>query len=231
MINLSTKKHLLSLLSLFFISALSFVFLYAPTLIGAGGTILEHIGIFLSEFINSGVPVVSAAILTAISYGSRFSKKILLALPFALAKIGYLLPYGFMIFSAQYEVYFATVISVIYSLVFMLLALIEIIVYTSIICAFINRGFKNQKIAPTSRASALNLDAPVTIGVMVSALSRFAVNFILELIDTVNYFVEYAGTYTLGEIIYIIFSYVMLLIFAMATHFIACAVKNKICSD
>ncbi len=228
MFKLSKKKYFLSALVLFFAAVLSFITLYSPSLIETKSNILGYIGHFASKFINSAMPVVSAAILTLTTYGSGFSKKLIWAIPLALAKIGYLLPYAFMIFSAQYEVYFATVISVIYTLVFMILYLAEITVYSLIICAFINRGFKNQKIKPTPVAPMLDLDAPVTLGVLFATLSRFVVDIILEIIDTIEYLVQYAGTYRLGEIIYMIFSYIAILLFAIATHFVACAVKNAL---
>lgn len=228
MSNLSTKKHLLCALVLFGASAFAFILIYLPSLIETKSAVSYYTGYFGAKLISSATPVIAASILTLKAYGRGGGKRLLSALPFALSRVGYLLPYAFLIFSAEYEVYFATIVSLLYTLLFVILTLAEITVYNTIILAFINRGFKKQKIAPKFTAPPLDLDAPITLGVLFTALCRFTVDTVLEIINTVEYLVEYAGTYQIGEIVYMVFSYIAILVFAIITHILACVIKNRL---
>lgn len=76
--------------------------------------------------------------------------------------------------------------------------------------------------------AAFNLNAPIAAGVFSTVFAEFIYCFILELFDTVSYLIEYSGTYKIGEIIYITFSFVFLVGLLLLSQVICCKIKDII---
>lgn len=72
-----------------------------------------------------------------------------------------------------------------------------------------------------------DLLAPVSRGIFVAVSIEFIYGLVLEIIDSVNYLIEYAGGYAVGEIIYMTVSYVMLLAELLCAHAICRIIEKK----
>ena len=75
---------------------------------------------------------------------------------------------------------------------------------------------KNEAMAGVADAVAgenpYDTASPVNRGILITLMIQLAVSVIRELTNTVSYLIDYAGSYRLGEIIYITISYVFILL-------------------
>ena len=63
--------------------------------------------------------------------------------------------------------------------------------------------------------------APFNHGVLIISLLQFAITVALELYDTVSYLIKYAGSYRIGEIIFITASYLFIILLLPLTQLAA----------
>ena len=80
-------------------------------------------------------------------------------------------------------------------------------------------------------SSPFDFSEELAIGIFSSGAIIFAVNFVFEVIDTVEYIVNYRGTYQLGEIIYITVSFIILLAELLIGQLVAVKFTKKQLND
>ena len=76
--------------------------------------------------------------------------------------------------------------------------------------------------------SVLDLDSPITFGILSASLVEFFISLLFELSDFVGYLVEYAGDYRTGEIIEFTSYLVFLAVELLLSHAICCTIFNFI---
>ena len=224
MTHISKRNYKHAILWLTLALLVAFLIYYLPLLYDTGAAI-TYISYFTVQLINTALPLVSAAVLILKASDSSTKKIFKSALPFSLVRLPYLLPYYYCRFVVDYyDSLEAICLSAIYSLLLMLVFYIEVAVYTIII----RKVLKKSDEAPILNAHPFDLDAPVTYSIAICAIIGFFIDLSFEIYDTVYYFIDYSGTYKLTEILYIILCFVLILVFAIVSHTVACFIKNKL---
>ncbi len=75
--------------------------------------------------------------------------------------------------------------------------------------------------------SAFDLSVPLTFAVIVISLCELVYNLILEIIDTVSFFVESGGSFTSTDVLDIVFSYLFLLLTMLICHTLSCFMAQR----
>lgn len=73
----------------------------------------------------------------------------------------------------------------------------------------------------------LDLSCPATVAVFAVSLGEFAIRVIIELWQTVSYFIEYAGDYRGDDILYMVIRFLFLLAMLFVSHAICFKIKNN----
>ena len=74
----------------------------------------------------------------------------------------------------------------------------------------------------------LDFELPLAVSLLAVSAFQFLFHVAFEIYDTVCFFMEYGGSYTTEELIYIIWRYLFYIIMFVLCHFITCFVKNYI---
>ena len=224
MAHITKKNCRLSIFYLALVSLAAFIIYYLP-LIYDLGTAFIYISYFSVEFINSAIPLTSAAVLVLATANLCAKSCFLKALPFTLIRLPYLIPYYYCKFVVDYyDSVEAIFLAIFYSILLIILFYFEIILYSFVI----RRVLKKKSESCSLYAPIFDVDAPVTYAVAICAFIRFAMNIAKEIYNAVIYFIDFSGTYKLSEILYIILCFILVLVFAILSHALACFVKNKL---
>ena len=216
------KRCALYLVALSFISFLIF---YLPNIYFGDYDTALYISYFAKELINFALPVIAAVAITLAALDNTKKRALVYALCFAAVPVPYTLPYYYYEFVTDYynsieAIILALLMSVLVALAFTA----EVFIYHLIMKATIKKGGATTDI----RRAPHDLDAPATLGVFFAVLLKYVYETAFELYDVICYFIDYSGSYRIGEIIYIVVTFVLMILFAVATHFVACTVKNKL---
>ena len=204
---------------------------YIPNFVFANNVVF-YISYFSSIFIDSTLPLVTAALLFACFVkGGRipFGHAAIIALP----RIIYFLPYSYL------ESFYAgsgTTESI-------LLALFSTLLYTAlfyleILLSYFVMTFLLGKIAASKKKpigyvdtalcekNPFDFSSPAVIAFFAAASVRFVYNLATEIYDTVVFLIDYGSTFNIGEAIYMVGSYLFILLTLLLSHFITFKVKR-----
>ena len=132
----------------------------------------------------------------------------------------YHLAYGYdSIESISISIPFSVFISALYALYAVALAYAAKLVY-------VRRGGDFKALG--ERCFSLMPASPIDYAVLTVVFVQFGIRFVGELVETVIFFIEYADSYRIGELIYILGSFVYILITMLLGALIASLVYNKI---
>ena len=195
----------------------------------------SYISFYFSELVSSIMPIIISVALLFVYAAGGLKKSFLFALIFVSPRIFYLFPY----YSFEYaylgyvtgEVFLLALIETVFSVIILYLTvmlLLLLIVFTS--SKFAKTAFSDIESFKKlfSETSLFDFSAPVTVGVFLASFAVFFKNIVFEIIDTVNFFISYIDTFQIGEILYIIFRFVFILITLFISHALAYLEKNKL---
>ena len=75
---------------------------------------------------------------------------------------------------------------------------------------------------------ATELSNPLTLGIALFPAIIFAIQLLFEIISTISYFIDYGAIYRPLEIVWMVFSYLFLLIQLIAATLLSCLLVNKL---
>ncbi|MBO7304375.1 MAG: hypothetical protein J6V09_04065 [Clostridia bacterium] len=214
------------------VNLFSFLFYYLSTYV-TDSTVLAYASLYFSEIASLLLPIACAAALTVtyVERGVNFS--FLRALIYALTFIPYAFPYyAFENAYLGYTIDEVLLFSLLQTLLSLVIAYLKIAVLL-LVMIFATRFFaKRQKrrggeleaTIPANRA--FDLSIPESAGVMVASFISFIATLIPEIINTVDFILDYAGTYRAGEIAYIGFRYVFILAMLLLSQWTAFLVRE-----
>lgn len=216
---------------------------------------LEYIRGFIAEFTEFILPLACAVAAFSLSRGRRIPL-LLYTLLFSAARFFYLFLYYYLYWTAYGNDWIeSSLLSLAVSLagiaVFAVrVLLLSVIIY--LIASLTLAARKAAELPPKTRdnlsgkekrdmlfscgkmipahlgaGGVFDLSAPVSRGIFVAVFIEFVYGLVLEIIDSVNYLVEYAGGYAMGEIVYMMISYVMLLAELFGAHAICRIIEKK----
>ncbi len=231
-----TKKNKFTLIILAIASGaniLRFLLYYISSYV-TQSVAMVYISSYFSETVYMLLPLVTAALIITPYAKHGIGRALLCAIPFSLTEILYLFPYR--AFELAYEGYEITE-TLLFSLVITVITVILNYAKTALllfIIIFLTRIFAkprgNEKFSFKSaiyESCAFDFEKPLTKGIFGAALTVFIFATVSEIIDTVSYLLNYAGTYRASEILYILFRYIFILAMLIISHATAHYVKRK----
>ena len=155
----------------------------------------------------------------AVVFLNRFAstrKWLFSALPLSLTRIFYIIPYSYLYFEyTGYDTRESLLLALAQGALDFVLTLV-ILIALSLAAAFL---FSHATGSDEKKSFALfDFSSGYVRAAFAMSLAVFLYDLIGELVNTVDYLIEYAGTYRTGEIIYIIFSYLFMLAMLVIMH-------------
>ncbi len=191
---------------------------------------LLYLSLFLRMALGAIIPTVSAFALFVLSQRSTSAQMSLKAIMLTLPRLIYLLPYNYLYYAAVgYDFLESVLFCFIKCLFFVILYSLEIFLYSFIARRFYRKSEKKlgRKASFFDESQMFDFALPAHIALFAISFSRFCVDFIIELYYLINYVIEYADSYRLGEIYFIIGKFLFILLLMFLTYFISIFMKRK----
>ena len=188
---------------------------------------LEYIRYALHDLLFFLLNTVSALLLVPLLLSAPAYKIYPTALLLSASLLFYNIPYYYIYHIAYgYDSIESITISVGFSAVVSLLSAL----YTLALAFISKRIFlrRSEPLAYPEPASYLSLADSTSLSVFSIALIHFSVSFIKELVEAVTFFIEYADSYRIGELIYILGRFVFILLLLLVAHTVCVLMHNKI---
>lgn len=204
------------------------------------GEIFEYLSYYISKSVEFLAPPVITAIAYMIYKECGIQKALLSTLAIASARIFYALPYYYIIFiyNYGYDSIESICLSLFATMLVVLVTLLGIIISISTYMLVVKIMFKrsgddllSELDMPIEKTLIFDFLSRGNLPILIFALLRFAFSFILELIDTITFFIEYRSDYRPSEIITILLNFTLLFILLVASYLLASAIKNKLVAD
>lgn len=256
--NKTKRLYLISALSFCAVNLVSFLIFFIPNyVIEADIGWFEYVRLFFNKFVEFALPPIAACLLMSAYFDGGIKKSLICAIYLALPRIIYLLPYYYLYhiaygydsiesicLSGLVTVFGVALMWAHITVLFLLARMIAIMAITKSLAndlppavqksipidikKMLNKQAKKAFGEQINFSDAFDFDEPLTLGIFVTVFGEFIVNLIREIADTVVYLVNYAGYYRIDEIIYIMGSFIFLIIELLTVHFISYHVFKKI---
>ena len=193
--------------------------------------------IYLSKILEFIAPPIIATLTFLVMTSKGKLRALLFALTVSSAKIFYTLFYYYMTYTLDYEFVLgeAIVAAFIVSIVYILFTLLGVFLSIGIYSMFFKlKANKNTALADV----AFNTEAPFTDflakgnrAVFTFALLRFIYSFLMELLDSISFLIEYHYDYTALEITTMLFNFVLLLALLITSYLVAAYVRKRVVTE
>lgn len=204
------------------------------------GELFEYVSYYLSKTVEFLAPPVIAAVGLVLLVGYGKGALIKFSLTVASARLFYSLPYYYIIFiyNHGYDSIESLSLSLLATALVILLTfggtLASLGIYSIVLkkqCK--NNGTRIEELLPAllTKSTVTDFLATVNIPFLTFALTRFAFSFVMELIDTVAFFIEYRSDYLAKEIITILVNFTLLFVLLAVSYLIAANVKNALIDE
>ena len=199
------------------------------------GELFEYVSYYISKSVEFLAPPVIAtfALFVLIEFGRASFVKFTLALSSARAL--YSIPYYYIIFiyNYGYDSVEAIIISLVATVLVILLTFIGVLISLLIYRALMKRYCKKTDTSPEvflpsllTKSSCKDFLSPNNVPLITFALVRFSFSFIMELFDTVTFFIEYRSDYMPKEIITKLLNFVLLFLLLIVSYLTASILRN-----
>jgi len=190
----------------------------------------EYVRYFISETVDFILPVVAAAAVAA-DFKRHGFWSLLLALAASLARFVFIYPYFYLYFiDRNLLTEESLIVSLPFSLGIVLIDFVAVsflffVIYivTDLLSRRCNRLFSE---CVDTATSPFDFSEEFTVGTFFAGVLIFIINLVREVIDTVSYLIAYAGEYRLGEILYIVVSFIMILAELILCQLVIFKIKN-----
>ena len=230
--NFKTKGYFASAAGLLTCGYLiSFIIYYLANYIYASDA-LSYVWMFFQRISYLLLPSLASVVMLAASPFVSGKKLLISAIPLSLARIIFFIPCFYLIFIVDG---FDSVESLAFGL---LLSLAEATVsycISAIIFVIMNvvinkRGGKKSRESLITKRTTLDFEDPTALAFAVISFVCFLYFFISEIINTVSFFIDYAGSMTPPEIIFTVVSYIVDALIIFIYFYAMSFVKNLIIS-
>ena len=193
--------------------------------------LLEDIRAAITDVIDFVIPTATTTLLVPLVMSERIGKIIHIVLLPSLSKLFYTIPYYYMYYIVEgydsiesicLSLPATAVICLLTAAYTLLLAYISKLVYTK-------RGASFDDYP--NRCPAFATSHPTTGSIFIGVAIHFATVLVIELISAVVFFIEYADNYRLGELFYILGSFVYILICMLLAQWICTLIHNTVIAD
>lgn len=217
----------------------TFLVLSAVNLISFGITLLSlffsnidavtYVTTFALRIIEDLVLAASAAVVLLNLVLLSKKSWLLSALALSLSRLFYLLPYDYLYFEfGGYDTGESLLLSLIQGAleVALTFGILLFLTFAASITVSRRTPCDEEGESELLKRKIFDFSDRYAVGVFTMSIILFLYNLIGEIADTVSYLVDYAGTYRAGEILYIVLSYVFILLSLLAVHSVAFVTKR-----
>lgn len=183
-------------------------------------------GPYLIDFLEAFFPIASSLIVF-LTKGTGIKNKIVPSFLISLPRLAYTIPYYYIyyvsdVFDSIEAISLAFLVSILYLMFSFLLTFICICIL----------NFTEARATGVEKkrdcAKLFDLDNHINFGILLCIVLMFVLSLAREGVDTVSYFIEVGNRYSGEEILTIVFSYVILPIFAFAYYSVCVPIKNML---
>ena len=198
------------------------------------GEVFEYVSYYLSKCVEFLAPPILATLAMAVLVGYGRAAMIRFTLTVASARVCYSLPYYYIIFiyNYGYDSIESISISLVATVLVILLTLLGTLASLAILCLVLKKRHSGTVTEAMTellqRGTVTDFLAPVNLSVLTFALTRFSFSLVMELIDTVSFFIEYRSDYIAKEIITILANFTLLFVLLTVAYLIAANIKNAL---
>lgn len=208
-------------------SLLCFLIFYIPE--GFKFTMDEwvlYLSYFIRKFASTLMPAMAATAMLASTGRLSLLQRILPSIYLALPRLIYLLPYNYLRYiSEAFDSYESLGLMIIRSAIEVLIYAAEIYIYTLIGGYFYKKRAKAQE-SFYKKAQLFDFSTGANYAIFAVCFSRFTVDLATEIIYVINYIIEYAETYRIGEIYFILGKFLFILFSLISSYVIICFIKK-----
>lgn len=216
----------------FSVSALAYVLcflLYYLSTFIFESTALSYAFFFYKDALEAIFPIFILALVLPSFIKNGFKGALLPALILSSAELLYTLPAHLFEYAyAGYEIGSVVLFSFLFSLLSyvtvyatVLLLLILFLSVTKLSANKKSKSDRNAKPALDTKIDLFDFSNSFSLGLVSACAAIFIYKLALEIYDTVLFLVNYSGTYTVGEIIYLTARYLFILFTFIASYFLA----------
>ena len=199
------------------------------------GVICEYLAFYLLKALEFIAPPIIATLMLVIFTHKDLVKAISAALVISSARIFYFLPYLYIETFYEGGSLYAILISLIGCIRITILtaagAYISLCIGLIALRLALKRSYQETiSMLPEllERKSDLDFLKPENLPIMIFALLRFVLDVIMEIIDTVSFFISEGADYSAIDIFTMLFNYVWLFALLVAAYLIACRIKDAL---
>ena len=199
------------------------------------GVICEYLAFYLLKALEFIAPPIIATLMLIIFTHKNLEKAISAAVVISSARIFYFLPYLYMQTFYEGGSLYAILISLIGCIRITILtaagAYISLCIGLIALRLTLKRSYQETiSTLPEllERKSDLDFLKPENLLIMIFALLRFVLDVIMEIIDTVSFFISEGADYSAIDIFTMLFNYVWLFALLVAAYLIACRIKDAL---
>ena len=199
------------------------------------GAICEYLALYLLKALEFIAPPIIATLMLIIFTHKNLVKAMFAVVVISSARIFYFLPYLYMQTFDKGGSLYAILISLIGCIRITILtaagAYISLCIGLIALRLALKRSYQETiSMLPEllERRSSLDFLKPENLPIMIFALLRFALDVILEIVDTVSFFISEGADYSATEIFTMLFNYVWLFALLVAAYLIACRIKDAL---
>ena len=199
------------------------------------GITFEYVSYYLSKTVEFLAPPIIAAIALVILLNHGKSAALKFSFAVSSARAFYSLPYYYLIFiyNHGYDSLESIALSVAATALVILLTALGVLISLTLAFFVLKCIYKSHDAILESgkRSNVFDFLATSNLPVLIFALARFGFSFIMELIDTVAFFIAYRSDYMPVEIITILVNFLLLFILLIASYLLASNVKNALVKE
>ena len=222
------------------ISANIFAFLihYLANVVFESVTLL-YVSTFILRAFDALLAPFLASVILVQAYRRGYGKAFLSAIPLSLSYLIFSLPYFYVEFFSTYGMEDSIILAVVTALIMTVVLYAKAALLFFIIFAVFKLWGKNAKssalLEEAESSEPFMFSTKLSIALFATNAAVFIYEFIAELLDTISFIADSHGTYRTQEIIYIIFSYIFLVVILLLSQCIVIkfckAAKNAISKE
>ena len=216
--------------SIFFLSLLSFVFLYLRFTYIFESEITVYGSYFIQYLFDAFIPVVITVSLLKARLSQSWGRRFLSAFKMSVPRVVHLFPYYYLYYMSEgFDSLEALGLFLIRSLFMLILFSIECHVYYLVANFFAKRAESaDWNFGLSSEMKLFDLSKGIVAAVFTASFLKFVMNLISEGIDVLLYLLDYGEFYSTSEIFYVLTKLVLAFAALFLTHVIIISLRGKL---
>lgn len=223
------------LLKFFLALAIANIFVYALYHASylMGYSWFEYVHIYIAEMWEFLFVPVSVVLMLVVRREGGKLGSFKVALLCSVARVFYTIPFYYMEYmrnSYPPNSFDSIIVSSIYTVFEILVTLIHLFAICGIIffvCRVRGKGDKNYLQDSLLKEASFDFSSPASVICLVACLCQFAIKLVGVVSVTISFLVEFGGGYTLGEILLILFDYVVCIALLPLSYIAICRLKKE----